>query len=274
MNHLKTGEIICKKRKELGLTQNQLAGMLNISFQAVSRWENGAAYPDIEVLPKLAEALNTTVDALLGYQSAATGYDKKYSAEGYYWGLKPNNMCYDIMKVLPPVMPYRVLDMGCGEGKDAVFLAKCGYVVSAFDTSRQGLEKAKALADHNQVEVNFFRADIWDYLPEQEFDIIFCSGVLHFLPMSRRKELCGSLKEHTADGGINALNVFVKKPFVAPAPDNTKEEEEMEPWYSGELFQYYHDWLFSVCREDLFDCNSGGIPHKHCMDTLIAQKVE
>ena len=43
-------------------------------------------------------------------------------------------------------------------------------------------------------------------------------------------------------------------------------------WYSGELFGYYHDWLFHMCREEIFDCNSGGIPHQHCMDTLIAQK--
>ena len=43
MEHLKTGKIISKKRKEMGLTQNQLAGTLNISFQAVSRWENGVS---------------------------------------------------------------------------------------------------------------------------------------------------------------------------------------------------------------------------------------
>lgn len=63
MEHLKTGEVISKRRKELGLTQNQLAQSLNISFQAVSKWENNSAYPDIEMLPKLAAALHTTVDA-------------------------------------------------------------------------------------------------------------------------------------------------------------------------------------------------------------------
>lgn len=122
MEQLKIGELISKKRKELGLTQNQLAGMLDLSFQAVSKWENNAAYPDVATLPKLAAALHTTTDALLGYTSTATDYDKRYLDEEYYWGLTPNNICYDIMKILPPVKPYRVLDMGCGEGKDAVFL--------------------------------------------------------------------------------------------------------------------------------------------------------
>lgn len=274
MSELKTGEVISKRRKELGLTQNQLALALNVSFQAVSKWENQTACPDIAMLPKLAAALNTTVDALVGYQSVKTDYDNRYSGEEYYWGLKPNQICYDIMKILPPVRPYRVLDIGCGEGKDAVFFAKCGYDVTAFDLSEQGIEKAKRLAEHNQVAVRFFKADLFDYRPDAEFDIIFSSGVFHFLEQPGRRELCDSLKEHTVTGGINALNVFVKKPFIRRAPDSTRDEDKRHPWHSGELFGYYHDWLFHVCREDIFDCNSGGKPHQHCMDTLIAQKPE
>lgn len=138
MENLKTGEVISKKRKELGLTQNQLAQMLNISFQAVPKWENGTAYPDIAMLPKLASALNTTVDALVSYSGVTADYDKRYSTEEYYWGLMPNRICYDIMKLLPPVKSYRVLDIGCGEGKDAVFFARCGYAVTAFDISETG----------------------------------------------------------------------------------------------------------------------------------------
>ena len=274
MDDLKTGEVICKRRKELGLTQNQLAKSLNISFQAVSKWENNSAYPDIEMLPKLAATLHTTVDALLGYESVVTDYDKRYNMEEYYWGLMPNRICYDIMKILPPVKSYRVLDIGCGEGKDAVFFAKCGYVVTAFDISEQGIEKAKKLAQYNKVDVNFFKADLFDYRPDTKYDIIFSSGVLHFIRQAERKEICDSLKEHTADNGINALNVFVKKPFIRRAPDSTRDEGKRHPWYSGELFEYYHDWLFHNCREEIFDCNSGGTPHKHCMDTLIAQKME
>lgn len=273
MDHIKTGKVICKRRKELGLTQTQLAKSLNISFQAVSKWENCTAYPDIEMLPKLAAALNTTVDALLGYESVVTDYDRRYDTEEYYWGLTPNRICYDIMKLLPPIRPYRVLDIGCGEGKDAVFLAKCGYDVTAFDISEQGIEKAKKLAGYNKVSPKLFKADLFDYRPDTEYDIIFSSGVLHFIPQTQRRELCDSLKAHTSQNGINALNVFVQKPFITRAPDSTRDEKSRHPWHSGELFGYYHDWLFHTCREEVFDCNSGGTPHKHCMDTLIAQKI-
>ena len=224
-------------------------------------------------MPKLAAELRTTVDALLGYNSIIADYDNRYSKEEYYWGLKPNVLCYDIMRLLPPIKPYRVLDIGCGEGKDAVFLAKCGYSVTAFDISEHGLEKAKRLADHNKVDIKFFKADIMDYRPNTEYDIIFCSGVFHFVTPNVRQEICDSLKVYTANGGINALNVFVKKPFITRASDVTRDESKRYPWHSGELFGCYHDWFFHICREEVFDCNSGGIPHKHCMDTLIAQKV-
>lgn len=273
MEGLKTGEVISRKRRELGLTQSQLAQSLNVSFQAVSRWENSTAYPDIELLPKLAVALGTTVDTLLGYSGVTADYDSRYKTQEYYWGLVPNRICYEIMRILPPVKPYRLLDIGCGEGKDAVFLAKCGYAVTALDLSEVGLDKAKRLAEHNKVNVGFFRADILDYRPDREFDIIFSSGVFHFIPQTKRKELCDSLKEHTADGGINALNVFVEKPFITRAPDKGRDEGLRHYWRSGELFGLYHDWLFHTCREEILNCNSGGTPHRHCMDTLIAQKA-
>ena len=273
MGHLKIGDIIYRRRRELELTQNQLATSLHISFQAVSKWENNTAYPDIEMLPKLATALHTTVDALFGYNSVMTEYDGRYNTEEYYWGLTPNSICYDVMKLLPPVQSYRVLDIGCGEGKDAVFFAKCGYDVTAFDNSEQGIEKAKKLAEHNKVDVNFFKADIFDYRPDAEYDIILSSGTLHLIPQNIRMEFFNSLKLHTSDIGINALNVFVQKPFITPTPDNTQEEKQSHPWHSGELSGYYHDWLFHTCKEEIFDCYSGGTPHKHCMDTLIAQKT-
>lgn len=60
------GDLIRIKRKELGLTQAQLAEKLYVSNKAVSKWETREANPDIELLPKIAEILGITVDELLG----------------------------------------------------------------------------------------------------------------------------------------------------------------------------------------------------------------
>lgn len=271
MNHI--GSFISKRRKELGYTQQRLAEKLNISFQAVSKWENGSASPDIALLPEIAYILNTTVDAMVGYRHQPfTDYEEKYSHEQYYWGTVPNTLCYEIMKLRPPVKPYRVLDIGCGEGKDAVFLARNGYRVTAFDIADAGLEKARELARHHGVKVNFFKANVNEYILVEKFDIIYSSGVLHYISLDKRKAFFENLKNYTAQDGIHALNVFVAKPFIGIAPDSEEAERQVEPWISGELAGYYYDWLFHQSEEVIFDCNSGGVPHKHCMDILIAEK--
>lgn len=65
MNMLKIGRYIQDRRKAAGLTQKELAEKLSISFQAVSKWENGETLPDTGLLLKLCDELNTTADRLL-----------------------------------------------------------------------------------------------------------------------------------------------------------------------------------------------------------------
>jgi len=59
-------EVFKQQRKAKDLTQEQVAEIFHVSPQAISRWENGATYPDIEILPSIAAYFNITVDELLG----------------------------------------------------------------------------------------------------------------------------------------------------------------------------------------------------------------
>ena len=65
MDNLKIGNYIQNLRKKAGLTQKDLADKLNISFQAVSKWETGESLPDTGILLDLADILGTSVDKLL-----------------------------------------------------------------------------------------------------------------------------------------------------------------------------------------------------------------
>jgi transcriptional regulator with XRE-family HTH domain len=65
------GKRIAHLRKEKGLTQEELAGHMGISPQAVSKWENDQTCPDISALPKLSKLLGVTVDELLEGKSEA-----------------------------------------------------------------------------------------------------------------------------------------------------------------------------------------------------------
>lgn len=66
---LKLGENIKKHRQRRELTQEQLAEVFGVSAQAVSRWENGATYPDIALLPSIASYFDTSIDEIVGFDT-------------------------------------------------------------------------------------------------------------------------------------------------------------------------------------------------------------
>ena len=66
------GKRIATLRKEKGLTQEDIARKLDVSSQAVSKWENDQSCPDISLLPKLAKVLGVTVDTLLSGEEEKT----------------------------------------------------------------------------------------------------------------------------------------------------------------------------------------------------------
>ena len=67
MYHLeKFGRILLELRKERGWTQNTLATRLNLSAQSVSKWERGTSYPDIALVPVLAEIFDVDIGVLFG----------------------------------------------------------------------------------------------------------------------------------------------------------------------------------------------------------------
>ncbi len=267
------GSIIHDLRKKKGMTQSELASAVGVSYQAISKWETNVSVPDTMLLPVIANALACSTDVLLGYSlenKVMTDYEKKYQSEDYYWGHKPSRMVYEVMKCMPCDRPLRLLDVGCGEGKNAIFFARNGYIVTAIDISEAGLKKGRQLAEKCGVSVNFVCADLLKLRLETSFDIIFCSGVLHYVPEELRETIINDYKMHTNDGGFHAMNVFVEKPFIPSARDPEKEKQN---WRSGELMTCYHDWVILDCEETIFDCMSGGVPHKHCMDIVYAYKA-
>jgi tellurite methyltransferase len=196
-------------------------------------------------------------------------WDESYAKDGYFWGVNPSHMCFRVMEILPPTRRLKLLDIGCGEGKDAVFFARCGYDVSAFDLSEIGVEKTRRLADHANVHVNVFRADFHDFRLDSDYDILYSSGVFGYMKPELRGEILENYKKYTAPGGLNAFQTFVAKPFIKPAPEREKERHYFR---SGELFTYYHDWYIHTADEYIFDCNSSGVPHKHATNHIFAEK--
>ncbi len=130
LDNKKISEFISNKRKQLGMTQAEVAEKLKISFQAVSKWENGTL-PNVEVLVELAKVLNTTVDEIL------VGRDKNpetfsYSKAGvdisYTDAIKKEMAVYmktDNKRVLNGIGPFASLyDIGYPNIEDPVLVLK------------------------------------------------------------------------------------------------------------------------------------------------------
>jgi tellurite methyltransferase len=271
MNH-NFGSTIKALRTERGLTQEQLAGRVNVSAPAVSKWERGEAYPDFTLIPALAGELGVSTDRLFGLHQTPESiyYNKAYDSEEYYWGVEPSTMCYEVLRYLPPTRPLKLLEIGCGEGKDAVFFARCGYIVSAFDLTEAGIEKTRLLAEKARVTVNTFTANLLHYRLTENYDILYSSGVFPFIKPDIRAEIMENYKAHVNECGLVAFQTFVKKPFIYRDPAKTNNYT----WKSGELFTYFHDWYIENCCEYVFDCASPGEPHKHAANRLFARNIK
>ena len=77
------GENIKRLRRELNLTQEELATHLGISFQSISKWERGEGYPDITMLPSLANYFNISIDELVGMSEVVKS--EKYKEINDLW---------------------------------------------------------------------------------------------------------------------------------------------------------------------------------------------
>ncbi len=267
------GQRIALLRKEKGYTQEQLASLLNVTGQAVSKWENGNAIPDAAQLPVLAKVMETSIDRLLtgeDFSRLQSPYDREYAKLEYYWGLRHSILAEQVVNLFGlEIQQKRLLDIGSGEGRDAIYFAKCGFIVDALEISLPGIEKIRQYSQATGSAVNAIHADLIGYELHERYDVIYSMGALQFLPLEQRPKHFEKYKRHTSGGGLNAHLVFVEKPFIAVAPD----WERSEFFYrSGDLAGYYHDWEIIRCGEELFACNSGGIPHRHAVNYIIARK--
>ena len=89
-------------------------------------------------------------------------WDGRYADSEFLWTVEPNRFVVHELSGLPPG---RALDLACGEGRNAVWLAQRGWRVTAVDFSSVGLHKARQLAARRDVAVDWVLADLLDYQP-------------------------------------------------------------------------------------------------------------
>jgi SAM-dependent methyltransferase len=127
----------------------------------------------------------------------AADWDARYAAQELVWGVAPNRF---VERELAALVPGRALDLACGEGRNAVWLARLGWEVTAVDFSKVAVRKARALADHFGARVAFAVVDVvtWEP-PRQSYDLVVLSYLQ--LPSAERRIVWRNAAAAVAPGG-------------------------------------------------------------------------
>lgn len=124
------------------------------------------------------------------------GWNQRYDAAELVWTAGPNATFAGVTEGLKVG---RALDLGAGEGRNAIWLASRGWAATAVDFSDVALDKANQLAAHAGVEVETVVADVAAYVPETEFDLV--AVIYLHLPASIRATVYGRAAQAVAPGG-------------------------------------------------------------------------
>jgi SAM-dependent methyltransferase len=124
-------------------------------------------------------------------------WDTRYAETGLLWSRDPNRF---LVAEAADLSPGRALDLACGEGRNAIWLAERGWRVTAVDFSEVAIAKARERAAQDGSEVDFHCLDLLDYEPEPgSYDLVL---VLYLqLPAAERRLVLGRAASALAPGG-------------------------------------------------------------------------
>jgi len=128
-------------------------------------------------------------------------WNRRYVGSELIWTATPNRF---LVAEAEGLAPGRALDMACGEGRNAVWLAERGWAVTGVDFSDVALEKARRLAEARNVEVDWVLADVVDHHPEPgTYDLVV---ILYLqVPAADRGAVLGSAAAAVARDGTLVL---------------------------------------------------------------------
>jgi tellurite methyltransferase len=200
---------------------------------------------------------------------------KPFWEEGYrrpgkldtFGGGKPSK---DVVAAASGLSPgASVLDLGCGEGRNAVYLGSLGLDTWAVDISSAGIAKLNATAKEMELSVHASVCDMRTYAFPRCFDLVVCHGCLHLVERDAWQRILDRIRDNTVAGGLNVVVVFT---------DTVPEPEDhcglmVGLFREGELFEHYHDWdILESSSFEFEDEHPGGIRHRHAGNRLTARK--
>lgn len=133
-------------------------------------------------------------------------FESLYEEKGCKWGLKPDFILVHFLELFPKG---RVLDLGMGEGRNAIFLAERGFSVEGVDLSKNAVDRCIKLAKEKNVSVDAHVGDLREFeIVEDKYSLIVAAGAsLNFLKKEEIEELTTRMKMGVQKGGFVFISV-------------------------------------------------------------------
>lgn len=174
------------------------------------------------------EALTEDVEWFLEFYCEPKDYfPKKYNS---------NPVHSEVQEAMESLSPGKALDLGCGQGRNALFLAQHGFEVTAVDQNELALEILQSIVEQEDLEMTVGLYDINSANLKQSYDLIVSTVVLMFLQADRIPAIIRNMQDQTNPGGYNLIVCAMDTedyPCQVPFSFTFKE---------GELADYYKDW--------------------------------
>lgn len=174
------------------------------------------------------EALTDDVEWFLEFYCEPKDYfPKKYNS---------NPVHSEVLEAMESLSPGKSLDLGCGQGRNALFLAQHGFEVTAVDQNELALEILQSIVEQEDLEMTVGLYDINSANLKQSYDLIVSTVVLMFLQANRIPAIIRNMQDQTNPGGYNLIVCAMDTedyPCQVPFSFTFKE---------GELADYYKDW--------------------------------
>jgi len=181
----------------------------------------------------------------------ATVWDERFAGDGHVYGTAPNRWLESQAGLLRPGS--RILSLGEGEGRNAVWLAAQGHWVDAVDGSAVGLEKAERLASARGVKLRTRVADLADYEPEAGgYDAVVLIFV--HLPPPLRQEVHARAQAALKRGGRLVLEAFTPRQLAFSSGGPRQVEALYEP---ESIRRDFPGVSFDLLREEEIDLDEG-----------------
>lgn len=200
------------------------------------------------------------------------GYDQGYQACPCFWGREPGSLVHRLERDVGDFAGWRVLDAGCGEGKNAAYLACLGAQVRALDVSQHAITNAQAAwpeCSGITWEVGDIRTT---FVIPAYYDLVIAYGLLHCLAdKTQIVDVITTLQNGTKIGGYYILCAFNRR----------HQELEAHPDFHpcledhGFYINLFNDWhILEASDSDLTETHPhNGITHTHSMTRILARRV-